>query len=412
MTIFSGQRGPSARRIFIALLATACTAAGAAADADTPTAAQRFNQASLRATMDSVFGPLGGTDRPGCAVGIAQGRALVATRAYGMANLEHGIALTPQSVFRVASTSKQFVAASAAILALRGKLDLDADIRNYMPELPRLEMAITARQLIHHSSGLPDVYAPLELMYGDEDGNFYPSTYTQQMIARATTTDFPPGRKFAYSNSGYLLLAQVVERVSGRRLRQFLDEEIFRPLGMRHSHFHDNHREIVPGRATGYGAIDADESRGWEIRETNFDVLGDDGLFTTLEDLAIWYAQFSDPHPLLGDAWLRLMTTPAKYAEGGADFHGLPIDYGFGNMMVVRNGRKVIGHPGGFAGFRAAPFHWVDEDVSVIALCNYRSQQPIDMVFRLGDRVLGVKPGVGADSRDRPPVQTEVTPSN
>jgi CubicO group peptidase (beta-lactamase class C family) len=229
-------------------------------------------------------------------------------------------------------------------------------------------------------------------MYGDEDGNFYPSAYTLQMIARASRTDFPPGTRFAYSNSGYLLLAQVVERVSGRSLRQFVQDEIFRPLAMTHSHFHDNHRELVPGRATGYGAIGGDEANGWEIRETNFNVVGDDGVFTTLADLAIWYAQFSDPKPVLGQPLIKLMTTPGQYSEKGADYHGEPIDYGFGNILRVRNGRKVIGHPGGFAGFRAAPFHWINEDLSVIALCNYRSEAPIGYVFALADRLFTDSP--------------------
>lgn len=374
------------RQAWCLLVITACSFVGGLSRAETP---RRIDPVRAAAAMDEVFGRLAQGQRPGCAVGVASSGRVIAVRGYGMANLETGTPITPDSVFRIASTSKQFVAASAALLALRGQLDLDADVRTYVPELQPMPLPFSARQLIGHSSGLPDVYPPLELMFGDEDGNFYPSEYTLQMIYRARETIFPPGERYEYSNSGYLLLAQVVERISGDSIRRFIERELLVPLGMTHSHVHDDYREIVPHRATGYGAIGGDGSRGWEIRETNFHVVGDDGLFTTVGDLVTWYEQFHKPTLPDGERLFGLMTTPALYRQGRAlDNRDLPADYAFGNLLQEEAGRRIIWHPGGFAGFRAVPVHWPAEDLTVVALCNYRSMEPIDLVFTLGNRLL------------------------
>ena len=224
--------------------------------------------------------PAGG---PGCVVGVARDGRLLSARADGLANLELGVPLSADMAFDIGSTAKQFTAASVAILARRGRIELDADVRKYLPDL-HLTVPVTVRQLIYHSGGIPDVYEPLERLYGDRDGNLYPSGYALRMAAGTETTEFVPGSRFAYSNVGYLLLGQIVEKTTGQSLRAFAEANLFRPLRMTQTHFHDNFRELVPHRASSY-SLGAD-GKTWEWRHSDFTVMGDGGAYSTLGDLA------------------------------------------------------------------------------------------------------------------------------
>jgi len=327
------------------------------------------------------------TDGPGCAVGYARNGKLLYQKGFGLANLEHDIPITPNTVFRIASTSKQFVAVSLALLAQQGRLDLDADIHTVLPDLPDYGATVTLRQMITHSSGIPNIYKVMDAVYGNADGNFYPGEKTLEYLYRMKRLDFEPGTQYAYSNSAYLLLAQAVEALSGQTLRQFAHENIFAPLGMNNTHFHDNHRELIKGRADGYLKLDG----RWTKNNTNFEVMGDGGVFSTLENLVIWYHNFADNRLPGGDKLLHTLMTPATYSEVPAKYRNWSIDYAFGNMFLTFGGKTLFGHAGGFVGFVSAPYRIQETNEIMVSLCNYHAKGNVNRVFETVELIYGDK---------------------
>jgi CubicO group peptidase (beta-lactamase class C family) len=345
-----------------------------------PSSIQTISQA-----IDKHYIDLDRNDVPGCAVGYAREGKLIYQRQFGMANLEHDIPIDSTTVFRIGSTSKQFVATSIAMLSLQGKLDLDADIHTVLPDLPDYGVPITIRQMVNHSGGIPDYVPIVSAVYGDVDGNFYPSDKSLEFIYRMKRLEFEPGSQYAYSNSAYLLLAQAVEAASGQTMREFAQEHIFKPLGMHKTHFHDDHRELVKNRADGYSKIDDQ----WRKHNTNFEVVGDGGVFSTVEDLVIWYNNFADNRLPGGDQLMQILTTPATYTEVPAKYRAWPIEYAFGNMYLEFGGKTLFGHAGGFVGFVAAPYRIQETNEIMVSLCNYHFKGNVNRVFDTVEMIYG-----------------------
>jgi CubicO group peptidase (beta-lactamase class C family) len=357
--------------VSILLLATGAIAASAAAGPD---------RVAVDKAIAGVIDSATIADGPGCVAGVAKDGKLLAARATGLANMELKVPMRTDMAFDIGSTSKQFTAISAAILARRGKLDLDADIRTYLPDMHAFDPPIRVRHLIGHSSGLPDVYAPLSWQYGDPDGNNYPSDLTLRMARGIRTLEAEPGSTYAYSNLGYLLLAEIVEKVSGQTLRAFADANIFKPMGMANTAFKDDPRELVPNRASAYSL--KPDGKTWEWRHSDFRVMGDGGVYSTLGDLAKWMAVFSDPSRLEGGAELmKLVLTPAGYSKTAASWRGQPLDYGFGVQMLSHKDRRLIGHAGGWAGYGTVPYMSPDSGIAVIAICNVRKVEVLNAVL-------------------------------
>jgi len=238
-------------------------------------------QPELLHKVDAIFADYDNAESPGCALGVIRDGEFVYRRGYGMANLELGVPISPQSVFRIASTSKQFTAMAIALLAEQGKLSLDDTLKEYYPAYPPWAEEVTIAQLIHHTSGVRDYLTLAELAGKGDDQDYYTTDWVIELLGRQRETNFPPGTQFLYSNSGYLLLGQIVERVSGLTLNQFSQQNIFGPLGMEHSHFHDDHTHIVPQRASGY----APTEDGYRVSETTLDIVGDGSVYTSVDDL-------------------------------------------------------------------------------------------------------------------------------
>ena len=338
------------------------------------------DSASLKAiskAIESNYIDLDRTDGPGCSVGYARNGELIYQRQFGMANLEHNIPIDSTTVFRIGSTSKQFVATGIAMLSLQGKLDLDGDIHTVLPDLPDYGRPVTIRQMVNHSSGIQDYMPILAAVYGNLDGNFYPGEKALEYLYRMNRLDFQPGSQYAYSNSAYLLLAQAIEVVSGQSMREFAEENIFNPLGMHNTHFHDNHRELIKNRADGYSNIDGQ----WQKHNTNLEVVGDGGVFSTIEDLVIWYNNFVDSRLLGGDRLMKILTTPANYSEVPAKYRTWPIEYAFGNIYLNFGGKTLFGHSGGFVGFVSAPYRIQETNEIMVSLCNYRFKGNVNRVF-------------------------------
>jgi CubicO group peptidase (beta-lactamase class C family) len=333
-------------------------------------------QKSLTDKVDQLFGQWDKPDSPGCAVGVIRDGQFVYKRGYGMANLEYNIPISPTTIFEIASTSKQFTAMSIALLARQGKLSLDDDIRKYLPEMRQYQRPVTIRHLIHHTSGIRDYSAlmfyaglPTEDVHSDEDMFHLMGRQTDEDVlaffARQKDLNFPPGSQHLYSNSGYFLLAQIVKRVSRKSLRQFAEENIFKPLGMANSHFQDDLRLIVKNRAVGYEPI---KGGGFSTVITNFDRrIGASGVMTSVEDLLLWDRNFYENRLDGGMDLINEMVTP------GVLSNGQKIQYAFGLRSSQYGGLRVITHGGEFFGFKAQLLRFPEQRFSVICLCNLRN---------------------------------------
>lgn len=356
-----------------------------------------------RAAIDRIFAEFDRPGSPGCAVGVVRDGRLVLETGYGEANLDYGIPMGPTMVTYSGSVSKQFTAAAIALLVQDGVLALDDDIRRWFPELPVYGRTITIDHLVHHTSGLRDIYVlmdlagiPLENVFSDEDAI--------ALIAAQKELNFLPGDDFLYSNSGYFLLGQLVERATGKSLREFTTERIFRPLGMDHTHFHDRPGEIIRDRTMSY---QRDGEGGFRISYLgNFDKVGAGGLYTTIEDLAKWDAQFYTP-TIAGPAWLDRMHRRGVLTSGDT------LDYAFGLRIGERRGLRTVQHSGSMMGFKAHLLRFPDQHYTALALCNLGAIDPGALLNAVADVDLGglmapEPPAAASPARPRGPVPPTV----
>ena len=340
--------------------------------AATPVVAQRpASRPDKEARTDSVFRAIDRSDGPGCAVGVFRDGVVRYARGYGMANLDLGTAISPHSVFDVGSVSKQFTAMSILLLQKDGKLDIDQSVRKYIPELPPYADQITLRELLSHTSGIRDHFGLLEVAGRDFDGTADTLDYLR-LITRSAIPNFEPGTRYLYSNSGFVLLAQIVYRVSGMPLSRFAAERIFRPLDMRDTRFQDDHTLIIPHRATAY------MPRGdhWAIRMSEFDdMAGAGGLHTSVEDFQKWLRNY-DSATVGGRDIVTAMTTPTKLKNDS--LAGTPPEswYGLGIGTGTWRGVAVNSHTGVWGGYRAAFFRFPNNNLGVATFCNFTTAGP------------------------------------
>lgn len=342
------------------------------------------------ALVDAIFASWELPGSPGCALAVAQDGTLVYSRGYGYANLDYDIPITPQTAFDVASITKQFNAASLTMLALEGKLSLDDDVRKWLPELPEYGAPITLRHMIYHTSGLRD-YLNLFPLAGR--GDYYPISHDQilAMMVRQRALVFPPGDRYLYSNTAYMLLAQVLERAGGKSLGEMTRERIFEPLGMEGSLMYENREEIIPRRATGYDR--GDDGRVRITHNYNFDVAGDGQLYSTVEDLLRW------------DNYLHGAEKPAIYAQMMTEGHlnnGEPIGYAQGIRLDEYRGLRTVGHSGSSWGFRSELVRFVEPGLSIAVACNADYARPGELARRVADYYLAGQ--LGPESSDEEPV--------
>ena len=331
--------------------------------------------------IDAIFAPYDNTRSPGCALGVSEKGTQVYSRGYGMSNLEYDVAIGPDSIFHVASISKQFTALSIALLAKEGKLRLDDDVRQYLPELPDYGHRVTIRHLLTHTSGIRDQWILLSLA-GWRQGDLITEGDVLDIVTRQKSLNFQPGAESVYSNTGFTLLAVIVKRVSGRSLREFAEAQIFGPLGMHDTHFHDDHTMIVRRRTSAYQPR---PGGGWRIRIPVFDTYGATSLFTTVGDLLKWEDNFDNPR-IGSRALLEEMQTPARLNDGK------PTERGLGLVLGAYRGARTVGHGGADAGYRADVLRFPDQHVAVAVLCNLSTVTPSVLTRKVAEVILS--PGV------------------
>ncbi|MEO8450837.1 MAG: serine hydrolase domain-containing protein [Gemmatimonadota bacterium] len=326
--------------------------------------AQAVDAAKAR-RIDSVFAAFDHTDRPGCALGVGQEGRVIYERGYGMSNLEYGLAITPKSIFHVASISKQFTAFSVGLLADQGKLSIDDDVHKYIPELPDYGKPITIRHLMYHTSGIRDQWELLGWAGWRPDDPITEDDVLE-IVTRQKSLNFNPGDENLYSNSGYTLLAIIVKRVSGQRLREFAEANIFRPLDMLDTHFHNDHTMIVPNRTSAY---EKRATGGWAISIPVFDNDGATSLQTTVEDLLKWEQNFTS-----GKVGSRKLIDEAQVS--GKLNKGSDIKYGFGLSLENYQGLAIVGHGGADAGYRADVLRFPTQGIAIAVTCNFADASP------------------------------------
>ena len=286
-----------------------------------------------------------------------------------MASLEHGIPLDVSTVFMVASVSKQFTAFAVAMLSSDGKIDLDARVRRYIPELSDELDGITVRQLVHHTSGLRDEFGLLSLA-----GYRMDDVITQDdilaILFRQESLNFEPGTEYAYSNSGYTLLAEIVERVTQQSFREWTEEHIFAPLQMQHTHFHDNHQEVIEDLAQSYYT----SGNSYRRQVINYSSVGASGLYTTVGDLTRWALNFQTRQ--VGTALAHHIV-----GERGILHNGDTLSYAFGQSHGLHRGAPYYSHSGSHRGFRAHLVRFPQDSLAVAVLSNLEEFNPSEAAF-------------------------------
>jgi CubicO group peptidase (beta-lactamase class C family) len=344
--------------------------------------------------VDKIFPAYDKPASPGCSLGVIRDGSFVYRRGYGEGSLELAVSLTSESVFYMGSVSKQFTAASIVILEHRGLLSLDDDVHKYIPELPDYGHPITLREMLHHTSGFRD-YLGLLTLSGRDVADVYTFPELLDLVTRQKGLNFTPGDKYSYSNTNYLLLAEVVHRVSKEPLSEFAQKNIFQPLHMTHTRFFDDRTEVVPGRVAAYEpGPKGDFLVDWS---TNFDKVGDGGLMSSVDDLLRWDQNFYDDKLADGSVMKELQVR-------GRLNSGKEIDYALGLQISDYRGLPTVEHGGNLFGYNTELLRFPKQRFTVICLCNVASANAEGLARRVADLYLASD----FTSETGPPVATGV----
>ena len=330
--------------------------------------------------IDALFQKWDNNNSPGCALAVIRNGKIVYKKGYGMADLEHDVHILPETVFYIGSTSKQFVAFSILLLQEQGKLDLDDDIRKYLPDFPEYQAPITLRHLIHHTSGIRD-FLNLFMHAGRSYLDHISKEEAYDMICRQKELNFNPGEEHLYSNSCYFLLWSIIEKVSGQSLKEFGEEQIFGPLGMKNTHFHDDNTHIVYNRAFSYFPKDSITFGNLFMR---FDLVGSGGVYSTVEDLYLWDQNFYGNKLGKGDQGII-----TRMHENGILNNGNEVEYAFALVNGTYRGARTVSHGGALAGYRAQLLRFPDHRFSVVILANVSDFSPDALAYNVVDLYLG-----------------------
>ncbi len=360
------------------------------------TSAQTYPRTELTTQVDELFAEWDGEISPGAVVGIFMDGWIIYSKGYGVANLDYDIPITPQSVLRIGSISKQFIAMCIAMLAEQGKLSFDDDIRTYLPEMPDYGNQVTIRHLLHHTSGIREYLALVNLI-GKPEGSVFGYTTRElvELLSRQQRLNFEPGSQFSYTNSGYFLLAEIVTRVSGMKASAFAQENIFEPLGMTQTRFYDDPNAIIRNQAFGYSPK---RDGGYRLDILRSDVIGDLGVITTVEDFLHWDNNFYENKLGAGTKNLITMMFTRGRTSSGED-----LSYALGLEFDSYRGLKTMGHGGSAVGYVAEFLQFPEQRFSVVILSNLSSFRPGRIARQVADLYLAnqFSEAQASDERDR-----------
>jgi CubicO group peptidase (beta-lactamase class C family) len=310
--------------------------------------------------VDQMMAPYR-ADAPGGVVAVVRGGEVVFGAGYGLADVEFGAPNTRSTPYHMASVSKQFTAFAVVLLSLEGKLGLDDDVRKYLPQVPDFGHTITLRHLLNHTSGIRDHWT-LWAMSGGRMDDVIRQQDLMRLVVRQRDLNFDPGAEYLYSNTGYLLLSEVVTKVSGRPFGEWMKANVFDPLGMSSTQIYDDHERLVPGRAYSYQY----SKGGLSKAVLSYANSGATSLFTTAEDLARWLRNFHTGQ-VGGPRAIELLQVRGVLNDGKT------IDYALGVGIGEQKGLRRISHGGGDAGYRTWLAYYPTIDAGVVVLGNIAS---------------------------------------
>jgi len=322
---------------------------------------------------------------PGAAVEVIRNGQIVFQHGYGVTDLRTKNKIDEQTNFRLASLTKQFTAMAIMLLVHDGKMGYDKTLTDVFPEFPAYGKTNTIREILNHTSGLLDYEDLMAKQYGNTPDDQIPQISDAGVLAlmeKASTTQFPPGSKWQYSNSGYCVLAMVVEKVSGQKFGDFLDERIFLPLKMQNTLAYEKGLNEVPHRAYGH-TPDGSSFRQTDQSSTSA-TLGDGGVYTSLADLARWDKALAN-HTLLSEAEIHPALAPVRPTASPAEENGHSVSYGFGWFLESYHGHERMWHYGETIGFRTSIQRFPKDHLTVIVLCNRADLSAIDLALKTAD---------------------------
>lgn len=354
------------------------------------------------AAVDEVFSDLTKPGSPGCALGVYREGKIIYAKGYGLANVEENVAITVQSVFDIGSTSKQFTAASILLLEKQGKLSVNEGIRKYLPEVPDYGEKITILELLNHTSGLRDYLTLLELA-GVPIDSVTTDADALTLIRRQKALNFAAGSEWLYSNTGFFLLSTIVQRVSGKTLRDFAAENIFAPLEMTHTQYRNSHAALIANRALAYE--EQENHGGYALNVSYFEQTGDGAVHTSVEDLLKWDENFYSPR-VGGKEFL------AEIQERGKLNDGKVLEYAKGLFLQDYRGLHTVSHGGSWGGYRAELLRFPEQHFSVACLCNVGNAGATRRARQVADIYLGnlMKPreNKSKESENKESVETTI----
>ncbi len=310
--------------------------------------------------IDSLFIDWNKPNHPGGSIGVMKNDKIVFSRSYGLASLEYLAPNSTETIFNIASVSKQFTAMGIVLLHIQGKLSIDDDIRKYLPELPDFGEKITIRQMLHHTSGLRSLHAMLGLAgWRADDSRTNEDLYRFMNMQR--DLNFKPGSEFMYCNTGYMLMVKIIEKVTAEKFPTWIKKNIFEPLGMNHTYVEDKYNRVVTNNATSYNkSIDGNYLRAVEY----WGYVGSGNIHSTTNDLLKWLSNFYAPQTNWEEAF-KLMKTLDKLNDGSDN------NYAFGLFIDKHLGNDLIQHSGAIGGFRTYAGTYPDKKLSIVVLTNF-----------------------------------------
>ncbi len=372
---------PGARTLGALFLLMTLTGLPAAAAPPSDTELTRFADELLSKTYPA--------DAPGASALVVRNGKVLLRKGYGLADQELGVPVRPEMVFQLGSVTKQFTAAAILMLQERGKLSVQDEVTKYLPDYPTHGQKITIEHLLTHASGIPS-YTGL----AEWPPKWREDLTLDQLMAlfKDKPLEFNPGEQWAYNNSGYILLGAVIEKASGKTYEDFVEQEIFAPLGMKHS-FYNHNEELIPGRVQGYEK-EGEYRRARYLSMTHPYAAG--SLISNVDDLWLWEQGLS-AGKLIRQESLDQMFTPAKLTSG-VNSH-----YAYGWNTFEYGGRKVFEHAGGIFGFLTHVTRVPDEHLYVAILSNNTSNDPEDLGLRIAAKSTGTafedRPSVSLDEK-------------
>lgn len=330
--------------------------------------------------IDAVFNAF--TDgTPGCAAAVVRDGRTIYARGFGFADLSHRVPIGPDTVFEIASETKQFTALAVLLLEADGKLRLDDSVQQHLPELaPLIPQPVRLRQLLHHTGGLAGYQELMELAGVAEENVVGPADVLRTLAVLPGLNNSTPGTRYSYSDTGYFLLAQVVARASGSSsMDALLQKRVFGPLGMASTYVYNDHRRVVSRRARAYAP--GDGTQAWVLNESNWTMDGDAGVHSTVLDLARWSDELLRPR-VLPPALIEALRTPGRLNDGA------PVPYGMGQIVRPYRGLPRILHSGGWVGYRSMLMHFPTQFTSVVVTCNAANARVHQLAERVADEVL------------------------